>query len=254
MFPGHLLTPVWTLLTTVEQPVGFNQNSYATQYPTSYQQFYQYFANAGWIQGSSEGPPLSPEPARTGEFHVNSLPWASLLTIGKSYWLRFRFYKGFGATKTAECDVAYQFTYQGSLSQSFTNTNTYSTNLLYSTSALTLTNRMVITDTTGIVWTSVSPVYYWLPFGSSYGPYYFMGCNGYSYSTYHSCTAWPGTAGVIYPTSNANDALPAFMPLVSPSSSPSSMDIVLTYPNFNTVYGQTSAPNGIFLSIYLSPA
>lgn len=238
----------WTLLSTFEQPRGV---SIAELNASVYN---QYCAHAPiWIQGNSEGLPLSPDPVGDGKFHIRSQDWRSILQIGRQYQLRQRFFKGLG--KTLVMDVAYTFRYNGYVLQDQTS-NSFER-------IWPLSDRVVLFDSTGIPWdVKAETVSFFLPYTADVVGPVFNACDGFYHGVLPGNPACSvaaarlfGSAGIIGSQTDVNDAAGGWAPMFF--NDYNGRDIVWVHqpPTQNgAVYGSTGGSGGpIFLSYWVNP-
>ncbi len=196
-----------------------------------------------WINGNAESAPLSQEPLQDANVHVKSQNWMGVLTAGKVYQLRQRIFKGAGTNKWAIFDVAYNFTYYGFTAQDQTT--------VAANRALSLTNRLVLLDTTGISWnTPVETVLFWLPFSSAVTGNVYTACGSYALeSTGCGMTTASirryGSAGIIGSAQDFNDPALSWAPHLN---SDAGNDIAYCHQNTG-VYGMSG--DGMWLSYWV---
>lgn len=215
----------WTLLSL------FSQHQSINNYPANL--YNDFFYQNLWIQGFSEGIPLSPIPVYD-DYHVESVDWGLLLETGQQYEIRQNFFKAFSST---EFDVAYTFTFNGSVTQDTLGG--------LSNQAFLLSNRNVITDNSGVSWdVPIEQVYFWLPFSYAASGTLLTGCFGYDFSAnacskHLSFTRRHGNSGVIGSVNDANDPAGSWGPhMRNDSANGVFFDIVYVHQD-PSVYGLT---------------
>eukprot|EP00033_Pygsuia_biforma_P001263 GCRY01001429.1.p1 GENE.GCRY01001429.1~~GCRY01001429.1.p1 ORF type:complete len:385 (+),score=42.32 GCRY01001429.1:123-1277(+) len=191
----------WALLSKFDQNEGTTSGISSEYYET-------YLENGGWIRGLLPDTPLSPSnEAGADDMFFASHDWAKFLQKGRKYQIRQR---ALNEAQNMEFDFCFTFTYPGFLLQDDAPTPPER--------AWVLSNRTVLSDTTGQAWITSGSMYFWPPFTPSAtdtGPVY-SGCGSFEYSE-RGCgqeeerSRRNGCAGIITPNTSSEAALP-FMP------------------------------------------
>eukprot|EP00163_Fabomonas_tropica_P022290 TRINITY_DN3888_c0_g1_i1.p1 TRINITY_DN3888_c0_g1~~TRINITY_DN3888_c0_g1_i1.p1 ORF type:complete len:4143 (-),score=879.03 TRINITY_DN3888_c0_g1_i1:311-12364(-) len=171
----------WTLLARFD--------SDGSQFTTN--QYNNYFKNAKWIEGASEGPPLGYKPNWAfGGARVHSQDWRHFLVKDQVYDLRQRCENQNGKV----WDAAYTFVHNGRVTQA-------NSNRMQEKSWI-LTNPRIFSDTTGGAMANTPPdrsvLRFWLPYVASSMTEDVLCAEGYDKTTCAAVGRAEGTAGIAY--------------------------------------------------------
>lgn len=219
----------WMLMAKFSQNTSINTMS-ATTYTN-------YFRANLWIDGFAERIPSTFVPVYDA-IHVESLNGSDFMTTDTAYELLQRFFRD---TETNTFDVAYRFTLHGRTDQN--------SGLTADERSWVLSDRRVLTDTSGIAWHTPREVTrFWLPFRSGITGNIYADCSGYYFrAPSNLCPGDPGvlsatygTAGGMGSTADGLDSSAGWSPLVVFGRAAVN-DVVLVQQALS-VYGRTGAP------------
>jgi len=213
----------WTLVSKFSQSTGIGGLLEST--------YESYFRVNAWIKGENVTPPQNPN-SSTSPFAIGSVDWRRMMNQNEGYQIRQHFFKD---SNLFEFDVAYNFTYNGFVTQNDTSVS--------EERAWDLTERTVLLDNTGIVWDlPTETTRFWLPFFDGINDVGYTACNGYSFDDYYCnkdalITRRYGNTGIIGEDTDDNDPAASWAPHTN--SSLSYHDIVYVHQDVST-YGQSS--------------